>query len=374
MLLVLFAFRGETLFLGAFLMTTRFLLQLSLLSCVLGHTLHSTAATLEPLDFRPYAISADGSVVVGQISSSREAARWTREQGTVGLGFLQPGEGAKSWATNVSGDGSVIVGREYVPDTGTYFLWTPEAGMVSSPIAVKAVSADGSVLFGRSNRQAARWTAGEGIVVLGSLPGHETSWAHGVSPDGSVVVGWATEPFRWTAEQGMVSLGSSHGTAYDVSADGSVVVGESPGAFRWTAEQGMTKLGWLGPYDPPWQVGGSVATAVSGDGSVVVGYDWVFSGPDREKVAAWIWDEPHGMRAIEDLLTDDYGLDLTGWGLTAATDISADGRVIVGYGYAPDGVSQGWIAVIPEPSTPLLLLLAALPLAVRAWRRRVYAM
>ena len=61
------------------------------------------------------------------------------------------------------------------------------------------------------------------------------SWAHGVSADGAVVVGFgmtasAQEAFRWTSEDGMVGLGDlpngfNRSVAYSVSADGSVVVG-----------------------------------------------------------------------------------------------------------------------------------------------------
>ncbi len=52
------------------------------------------------------------------------------------------------------------------------------------------------------------------------------------------------------------------------------------------------------------------------------------------------------MRNLKQVLENDYGLDLTGWTLTYAGDISSDGNVIVGVGTNPDGDTEGWIAVL----------------------------
>lgn len=72
------------------------------------------------------------------------------------------------------------------------------------------------------------------------------------------------------------------------------------------------------------------------------------------------------MRSVKDLLETDYGLSLTGWTLTSARAISADGFVITGWGLNPSGHIEAWIAVIPEPSTALLV---AVGLAGIAWTR-----
>jgi probable HAF family extracellular repeat protein len=142
------------------------------------------------------------------------------------------------------------------------------------------VSADGSVVVGMAvnaagKGRAFRWTAARGMQDLGTLPGGDESWADAVSADGSVVVGISGgRAFRWTAARGMQDLGTLGGDwswAHGVSADGSVVVGEAYNAagqrraFRWTAARGMRSLGML-PGG-----GESVALGVSADGSVVVG-------------------------------------------------------------------------------------------------------
>ncbi len=82
-------------------------------------------------------------------------------------------------------------------------------------------------------------------------------------------------------------------------------------------------------------LGQGIAYAVSADGSVVVGTGEYASS------RAFIWDQSHGMRNLKEVLENDYGLDLTGWTLTRATGISADGLTIVGYGN-----NGAWIAKI----------------------------
>src|SRR4051812_29188909 len=76
---------------------------------------------------------------------------------------------------------------------------------------------------------------------LGFLAGNNYSFAYDVSADGTVVVGeagttnYGNEAFRWTAANGMVGLGDLPGAtfysvAFGVSADGSVVTGLATGA------------------------------------------------------------------------------------------------------------------------------------------------
>jgi uncharacterized membrane protein len=208
---------------------------------------------------------------------------------------------------------------------------------------------------------------------LGDLPGGRfSSVASDVSGDGSVVVGASgSEAFRWTSSGGMVGLGDLPGgrfdsLAYGVSHDGSVVVGagtpfgevefgfEIQEAFRWTWDRGMVGLG-----DLPGGALNSVAFAVSGDGSVVVG-----QGSGESGYEAFIWDETNGMRSLTRLLVDEFGLDLTGWTLTRASGVSDDGLTVVGYVQNPSGYLEAWIATIPEPSTHLLVAVGLVWLAV----------
>ena len=229
------------------------------------------------------------------------------------------------------------------------------------------------------------------MVGLGHLPGGFGSRATGASAAGSVVVGWSqsgnpvgndVEAFRWTASGGMVGLGhlpgGDQGAALGVSPDGSIVVGSSGTgsrgfeAFRWTASVGWFDLGRLaGRYD-------NEAQGVSADGSVVVGFSVSpIAGEVRRE--AFIWDKVNGMRSLQDVLVAS-ALDLSGWTLSDASGISADGRTIVGTGTNPAGQEEAWIATltptaIPEPSSLVLMaigapVVVALATAARWTRRR----
>lgn len=143
---------------------------------------------------------------------------------------------------------------------------------------------------------------------------------------------------------GDIPGGTFHSIAHSVSANGSVIVGYSlpPSdvheAFRWT-EGIMTSLGFI-PCDT-W----SIARAVSGDGSVIVGDPQTANGG-----CVFIWDARRGMRNLRDLFTLDYGFDLTGWRLDRATALSHDGSVIVGYGINPSGATEAWVADLSLPT------------------------
>ncbi len=245
-------------------------------------------------------------------------------------------------------------------------------GIFSS--AGRGVSSDGTVAGAgqsASGSEAFRWTSGGGMVGLGDLPGGAfNSIASDVSSDGSVVVGNADsasggEAFRWTSGGGMVGLGDLPGGVFSsegfgMSSDGSVVVGSGISAsgfeaFRWTSGGGMVGLG-----DLPGGIFSSTAFDVSSDGSVVVG-----NSDDATGSRAMIWDSVNGIRDLNTVLTN-LGVDLTGYTLTFAGGVSADGTKITGNALGPSGteaffadLSTAQVAVggtfLPIDTTSLLL-------------------
>jgi len=316
------------------------------------------------------AVSANGSVVVGTscTASGVRAFRWTADEKMTAIPV--PDGLTETWATGVSADGAYVSGYGRASDSLPYgyegFRWDVSGTL--SVIAVsgldviaKGISGDGSIVVGTSwgtdiDDEAFRWTEGVGLSRLDGLPGEAARTnADAISHNGLVIVGdriYDGSPYRdcfvWT--EGAVVGYSAH-TANAASSDGSVVVGGLDNqatslfeAYRWTAESGPVLLGTCLPdYH-------SRALAVSGDGSIIVGYVQNDSGFDEQK--AFIWDQGHGMRLLQDVLEDDYGFDLSGWRLAEpsaswkATGISQDGSTIVGTALNAEGQQEAWRAVL----------------------------
>ncbi len=178
---------------------------------------------------------------------------------------------------------------------------------------------------------------------LGVLPPAASSTAHGVSFDGSTVVGdlgqWPTtsRAFRWTAAGGTEDLGllagGSAASAGAANADGSVVVGGcvAPGIrpIRWTNATGMQDLGLAPGYLHGF------ATGVSADGGTVTGW---LSATNNNR--AFIWTQAGGMTLLP---------LPTGWVSMTAHSLSADGAAVTGQ--ANTGAAFPWRAFRWTPGT-----------------------
>lgn len=321
---------------------------------------------------RAYAVSADGTVIVGASASAdgNEAFRW--EDGVMtGLGDLTGASPLRSVAYGVSADGSVIVGQSgdgpsppyqafrYAAGVMEGLGWLPDvpARQVST---ARDVTPDGAVVVGSVGGRAATWTAATGWTAIAGLPGaNPGSLATGISADGATVAGTVedpdlplTQPFVANAG-GVTALGTLPTTeswpfalATGISADGTAVVGHSATitptvmAFRW-ADGLMTGLGTL-----PRVADGhpnSHASAVSGDGSVVAGTadglrpDGSF-GPD----IAFVWTPSTGMMRLWDYLYAQGVRGVSPRALAGAMAISDDGRTIVGHGPNAAGSTEAW--------------------------------
>jgi probable HAF family extracellular repeat protein len=336
------------------------------------------------------AVSDDGTVVVGHSNAPIdppqarvEAFRWSGGA-MIGLGDLAAdGEQIRSEASDVSADGSVVVGFARNSTSVEAFRWsggtmaglgTLQPGTHSSAYAV---SADGEVVVGFSGQEAFRWEDGT-MTGLGLLPGRAATVAFDVSADGSVVVGSAEGAggppigLRWT-DGVMSSLGPFpddvlYSRAYAVSPGGTFAVGsmgtaEIDEAFRWSDGE------ILGLGNLPGSTF-SQANGVSADGAVVVG---VFADTDFT-IGAFVWTESSGMLRLSDVLIANGATGLEGWVLRGAYGISPDGRWITGNGQNPDGQSEAFLAdlwPVPEPTAAWLL-----GSALAAWacvRRRIAA-
>jgi hypothetical protein len=140
----------------------------------------------------------------------------------------------------------------------------------------------------------------------------------------------------------------------DVYADGFVgnvagSDGESIG-YRWTEESGFERLSDLVESTG---LAGDRVIGVSEDGGVLIGKTSTSFTPIDDDITTALWDETHGWQSLEQVLIDS-GIELTGWKLSGfsvlASDISADGSLVVGTAINPDGNTEAYLADLSHPS------------------------
>jgi probable HAF family extracellular repeat protein len=252
-------------------------------------------------------ISGDGNTIVtGHLGGdgNTDPAMWQQATGWVDLGH--PAEGCAldgSWgdAWGVNRDGSIIVGLSWYCPGAEGFQWTQEAGMVGLGHPTNAssratnISFDGSTIVGfyedpvQGFRRPVRWISGGTDLFLGdSVPGE----AIGVSSDGAQIVGQAADStgngraFYYSSAGGLVNLGVLSGNTTDQSvaigvSDNGIVIGASINTFNWmsrpfvwTAQTGMRPLQTALAHNGAIIPSGLTLTtvlAISSDGSTIVG-------------------------------------------------------------------------------------------------------
>ncbi len=319
-------------------------------------------------------VSGDGSVVVGWTMTAggqRRAFRWTQDEGLQDLGTLG---GNLSEAYGVSRDGRVIVGISTTAQGGFSqpFRWSAETGM--RPLGTlqgqgRGASGDGSIIIANlaisSRLVAHRWTEPGGYERLTGFPeGALDTVATCITPDGAVIAGYYRDtnnrfrPFRWRNGTVETLPTTTSGTAFGITDDGAIVVGRveisSPTdsrPVRWRNSQ-MEIL-----HDSLR----GVALATNRDGTLIVGS---YTTPLGER--AFLWSEQGGWIDLNQRYASLLGNAI----LFSATDITPDGRFIVGYGLNPEtNITEGFLLdTIPEPST--LIILGFGLGAVSLWRRK----
>lgn len=290
------------------------------------------------------------------------------------LVLLQTEGGEDSWAYAVS-DGGRAVGM--ARDSEGRFLavrWDPdgEAAVLLPETAGfgvgTGISHDGSVVagyygIGDNPFRAFRWTEDGGFDDLGTFEGARSlTW--GISGDGRTIAGRADYPgvpsdaALWNVAGGPRLLGTlgegNRAMASAVSFDGSVVVGSSRGqagvsgdrAFRWTPTGGMTPLPGF-----PWD-GQTRASGLSSDGSRVVGQATMENGDQR----AVRWEgssEPVVLDALGSAYTHHHALGLTSDGGAVVGRAAFDGNHTGGRAVSWDAegritdLNAAWADLIP---------------------------
>jgi hypothetical protein len=91
-----------------------------------------------------------------------------------------------------------------------------------------------------------------------------------------------------------------------------------------------------------------IVGAMSADGNVIVGLDNY--NATQGTGLAFIWDPVHRMRSLAQVLMNEHQLDLQGMRLFFAEGVSADGKVIAGYGFDQQGEQEAWVANLEDQS------------------------
>jgi len=316
-------------------------------------------------------ISADGTVIVGNTNDDFETFRWTAESGLIPLGRATvPVIGTGAGTPDVSSDGTKI-SATIIDDTGafgTQGIWDintgwqqtmpptpPDGGLLDQSYGSGwGLSGDGNALVGFYWRPGqpgglahpSRWTQATGVVDLGTSGG--SGRANGTNANGSVVVGWIENPNfgNWwptvwvDGVRTVLTETEGFAEATAVTPDGTIIVGstwQSPAGpfsteegaiWRWDGEAWIEqRIGRLPGTAAPFGV--TIANGVTADGSIVVGFNR-FTSPSN--ATGFIWTEAGGLVDVEAYLTENGITPPADFNIQVLSAISEDGAVIVGGG------------------------------------------
>lgn len=365
------------------------------------------SATFTPLgdlpggDFRSVArgISDDGSIIVGQSFNAPGMAasfRWTSDSGMTSL--AAPAGWPVAECTDICGDGLTILGSGVTSSDLKNHLaavyWPRSLSPVNLDGAFEPYSMltgatpHGELLIGADRMGWSHepgFSSSYGFVfnaaavqvtylpdLLGGMSFFDNCAPADVSEDGTIIVGfgetsvsidavrWLLTDDGWQVQSlGHLPGGFGFSQATAVTGDGGFIAGISATPlgyepFLWTgatiAGARMVSLG--APPHKGYESG--AVSAITADGQTVIGsWSWgLFPGLEGDGIA-FMWTAAQGMRDLRDALADDYDLELPGWQLTAATDITPDGRYIIGNAINPQGDFEAWLIDLqPQPSPP----------------------
>ena len=357
----------------------------------LGHPQQVSAQFWE-VNGVPTDASGDGSVIVGDNTTTGQYFMWTAATGAMDIGGAIAGGGVGGTA-RISNDGSRVGGTNLNSASGFFEMsyyetasgtWTPVGGIGAACSNELSsgwnISGDGNHMVGLgwlscADAHAMQWTEGIGTSDLGSSVLNQSSRANAVSTDGKVVAGWQDGNGREAAvwDNGVQTVLSGTGEAGGVSDDGQFVVGIGGSAtvaggvaqaWRWSAATGLEPLGTIttpSPFPPSPR---GFASGINADGSLVVGFDRTGFGPPVPISRGWVWQEGSGMMPLGDYF-ESFGISVPGFNYNLPLGVSADGRTFFGLGtQAPSIAARGWIVTVPEPGALGLFLLGGLAI----WR------
>ena len=323
-------------------------------------------------------VSQNGIYVCGN-NYPAPAFLWSQNTGRINLG-----SGSYTEAMGVSNDG--VVAGSYIdpnlPDpsgnptfrAGYYQnnQWNPLPGYY--PILdsmdytyADGISGDGSIIVGMQwvpgyKAEAVYWDAQKEIHLLGRTGGGSSRANDvAVTSNGFIIVGWdgdstgpARRAFYWDPQPHfMGGYDSTYpaGQCNGLNSDGSKIVGGSTGVpFVWSEADGMQ---WI---TTTYQNYASYAQGIS-DNDLIVGYVSAGVGNYQAFIKRPEWPD---IMFLKDYLIDS--LNITGisdWYFPFANSISADGLTIAGTAYPPSGTPHAYVIRFENPTPVELVLFSA---------------
>jgi len=224
-----------------------------------------------------------------------------------------------TYADGISGDGSVIVGMEWVPGYKAEAVYWDSTGSIN--------------LLGRTGGGSSRAmdvaVTSSGFIIAG--------W------DGSAM-GADRRAFYWDPQPHFIG---GYDTTYPagqcngLNSDGSKIVGGSVGApFVWSESTGME---WI---TTDYLNNASYATDIS-DNDIIVGYVSPSMGNFQAFIKKPGWPD---IMFFKDYLIDSLGITgISDWYFPFANSISADGLTITGTAYPLNGGPKAYVVKIDSP-------------------------
>lgn len=261
-----------------------------------------------PKSVRVEDVSRDGGVAIGRFRSNKSPYDWQVFEYQHGRGIRNLGAVANGYIPHgtidqlrLNGNGSVIWGTFSVTEDGNHIFRHSRSedlqdlgAMGKKSLRVHGVSADGSIVVGeylhslneynKPFRHAFRFSSSSGFEDLGVLSG-ESAFARGISPNGEVIVGnfqladTTAHAFIHNPKSGTQDLGAIGGVAAfatDVTNDGAIAVGTYLGtfsAFRYTYDSHVFLYTRAGGVQSLRAMGGRSAGTprISSDGNRIIG-------------------------------------------------------------------------------------------------------
>ena len=340
-----------------------------LILCVTVSALFPLAAAQAAGEFIPIetpsvqltGVSPNGEYAVGAITYTA-GFRWTASTGAEDLltdiNSAQGINDAGTIAGSVAENGGTIEGGR---DLGAFAAVGAAPVLLTDTLQTNSTGygvSDGGTVVGLSFDDgfagaavAYTWNAADGMTALAVNRPQTYSRANAISADGRVIAGWndgddgGRTAVIWIDGVPMDvqdADGIPVGEASAVTADGGFVVGsnyfvslEESGAWRWSAGEGVQLIPGM-PF----------AFGVSSNGNTVVGSTGFFDVPPR---APMVWRKGIGTLTLADFLAEQEITIPDGWDMSGGlTGISADGNILVGWAFGPNGMQSYVIRLAPD--------------------------